>query len=241
MTLFLRRLATFFGIATVMFGFFAFVPPIHQDPNYHRFADARTILSVPNFWNVVSNLPFLVIALFGASKLRPLSLEHVTLLMGIAGVGIGSAYYHVRPNEASLFWDRLPMTVVFMSLVALTVGERRSEELGRRVLFPLIATGITSVIVWRISGDLRMYAIVQFGSMLAVLAMLAFYPSRRQSSSAMAWVVLLYTLAKAAELLDHQIATQIATGGHPWKHAIAACAVFAYVWQKRPRPSLHLC
>jgi hypothetical protein len=32
--------------------------PIHQDQSYHYFADERSFFGVPNFWNVVSNLPF---------------------------------------------------------------------------------------------------------------------------------------------------------------------------------------
>jgi len=36
------------------------LPPIQQDPNYHNFADRRTLLGIPNFWNVASNAAFLV-------------------------------------------------------------------------------------------------------------------------------------------------------------------------------------
>ncbi|RPJ59548.1 MAG: hypothetical protein EHM24_27820 [Acidobacteria bacterium] len=32
------------------------MPAIPQDPSYHHFADQRTILGVPHFWNVASNL-----------------------------------------------------------------------------------------------------------------------------------------------------------------------------------------
>src|SRR5215472_9282020 len=42
-----------------------FVPPIAQDQSYHDFADQRTLLGIPNFWNVVSNFPFLVIGATG--------------------------------------------------------------------------------------------------------------------------------------------------------------------------------
>ncbi len=39
----------------------AFVKPIAQPPEYHAFKDARAVLGIPNFLNVVSNLPFLII------------------------------------------------------------------------------------------------------------------------------------------------------------------------------------
>jgi hypothetical protein len=37
------------------------LPPIPQDQSYHQFADQRILLGIPNFWNVVSNLPFIAI------------------------------------------------------------------------------------------------------------------------------------------------------------------------------------
>ena len=40
-------------------------PAIHQPLAYHRFADTRTLLGIPNFWNVLSNLPFLLVGLAG--------------------------------------------------------------------------------------------------------------------------------------------------------------------------------
>ncbi len=36
------------------------VPAMPQPLSYHAFADCRTLWSVPNFFNVLSNLPFLV-------------------------------------------------------------------------------------------------------------------------------------------------------------------------------------
>ncbi|MGZ8797057.1 MAG: ceramidase domain-containing protein, partial [Thermoanaerobaculia bacterium] len=44
--------------------------PIPQDASYHAFADRRTVLGVPNFWNVISNLPFLLVGIAGLRALR---------------------------------------------------------------------------------------------------------------------------------------------------------------------------
>src|SRR5215471_14605771 len=41
------------------------VPPISQDQSYHAFADQRTLLGIPHFWNVVSNLPFIAVGAMG--------------------------------------------------------------------------------------------------------------------------------------------------------------------------------
>src|ERR1700735_4356600 len=130
-----------------------FLPPVLQDPNYHNFADVRTLLGIPNFWNVISNAAFLTAAAFGIRALRSRSAftepweRHAfgVLLAGTVMVAIGSAYYHLRPDSATLFWDGLPMTLVFMSLFAATIGERINLHIGRQCLLPLLALGVTSV------------------------------------------------------------------------------------------------
>ena len=46
------------------------LPPIAQSQNYHDFADQRTILGIPHFWNVVSNLPFIAVGTAGLLQCR---------------------------------------------------------------------------------------------------------------------------------------------------------------------------
>lgn len=41
------------------------LPPVAQDLNYQLFADQDTWLGMPNFWNVVSNLPFVAVGIYG--------------------------------------------------------------------------------------------------------------------------------------------------------------------------------
>lgn len=215
----------------------AVLPPIAQDPRYHLFADSRTFFGIPNFWNVISNAPFLVIALYAArAHRRPDAFlfrweraAHATLLAATAAVSFGSAYYHLRPDDGRLFWDRLPMAVVFMSLLAAVIGERLSPETGRRLLVPLLLSGAASVLYWHLSGDLRPYAVVQYGALLAVPLLLVLFPAR-YSGTVWTWAALgLYTLAKSAELLDGVIASAIPMGGHPLKHLLAAAALLAYL------------
>lgn len=237
MVTFYRRSAIAAGAALLLAIGFAALPPIAQDPRYHAFADARTLFGVPNFWNVISNLPFLAVALYGARTLRSRTafvepwerIAYGALLTGTAAVAVGSAYYHLRPDDARLCWDRLPMALVFMSLVAATIGERIGVRAGKRSLLPLIALGFGSVLYWHYSGDLRVYCVVQFGSLLAVPLLLALCPPRYSGAGRMWFVVILYVFAKVAESLDREIASVAATGGHPWKHLAAAGAIFVYV------------
>ena len=232
-----RRLGSIAVAASLIATCFLIVPPIAQDPRYHAFADGRTLHGVPNFWNVISNVPFLLVALYGIKSLRRRvafiepweRMACCLVLAGTAAVGVGSTYYHLHPDDARLVWDRLPMTVVFMSLVAATIGERVSMNAGRLLLAPMILLGLGTVLYWQYSGDLRPYGIVQFGSILAMPLMLARFPPRYSAGGWLWGTVVLYALAKLVELLDHEIASCLATGGHPWKHLFAAGAIFLYV------------
>ena len=105
-------------------------PPIHQSLEYHRFVDTRTIFGVPNFWNVASNLPFVLVGLAGLAWMarhvtkvdRCLRAAWLVLFVGVVLVGLGSSWYHLAPGNATLVWDRLPMTLAFMLASNFTPG-----------------------------------------------------------------------------------------------------------------------
>ena len=212
------------------------LPPIAQDPAYHAFADRRTILGIDNFWNVVSNLPFLLAGLYGLGRLsrvprKALKTPFLMLGLGVILVGLGSAAYHYRPSTATLVWDRLPMTVTFMALFSLVLSDRVDEGLGRALLWPLIGAGVASVAYWywtelQQHGDLRAYAVVQFLPLLLMPSML-FVSRGRWLSTGWLWGVLAaYVLAKAAEYYDGLFYEWMGlAGGHSLKHVLAAGAV----------------
>jgi len=213
------------------------LPPIRQDPAYHVFADRVTLVNVPNFWNVVSNLPFVLVGLLGFRKLpelqRHLSVPaYLLFCMGTILVGAGSAYYHYTPTSDTLVWDRLPMTVSFMALFAIVISDRISVPLGRWLLWPLVFTGVASVLYWDWTelqgrGDLRAYGLVQFLPMLLIPVMLI---SAGGSGLRAPWLwatLMTYALAKLAEQFDAAI--YAATGllsGHSLKHLLGGLAVF---------------
>jgi len=235
------RVALLLGFAVAAVGFLLIAPPITQDPGYHSFADHRSLWGVPNFWNVVSNLPFLLVAFYGLHALRSSAAFSATwergaycaLLAGVALVAFGSAYYHAWPDNTTLVWDRLPMAVVFMALLATAIGERISMTIRRLMLVPLILLGVASVLYWRATGDLRPYIVVQFYPMVAIPLML--FLSRYTGSAAIGAMIGLYALAKLLELFDSQIGAELATGGHPGKHLAGAGAMFCYVQMVRRR------
>lgn len=125
-------------------------PPIAQPLSFHHFADTRSLWGIPNFGNVMSNVPFVVIGVYGiwlvAAAPAPRSIRSIYLVLfaGVVLTGLGSAHYHWHPDNDTLVWDRIPMTIVFMSFLAATLAELVNRPLGVRLLVPLVALGITS-------------------------------------------------------------------------------------------------
>jgi hypothetical protein len=72
-----------------------FVGPIPQDPRYHLFADSSQTLGLRNFWNIVSNFPFIAVGLFGLSRYSRLTQPesrsgYIVFCVAAVFVGIGS-------------------------------------------------------------------------------------------------------------------------------------------------------
>jgi len=211
------------------------LPPIPQDQNYHDFADQRTLLRIPHFWNVVSNTPFIVIGAVGLWPLRR-GPAIVILFLGILLTGFGSAYYHLDPDDSTLFWDRLPMAIAFMTILAMAVGERLDAKTGAILLWPLIAIGVLSILLWRWTGDLRPYGWVQFFPCLVLPVLFLRFPPKYSCTSYWLIAAALYVLAKLFEFNDGAIySVGSILSGHTLKHVAAAAACFAILrhFQKR--------
>jgi hypothetical protein len=216
----------------------AMADPVPQDPLYHLFADQRPMAGIPNFLNVMSNLPFLLIGIMGwrtiaaneASVTAATRLAWVIFFFGVSLTAFGSGYFHLQPNNDTLVWDRLPMTIGFMSLVSIIVSEYFSPKLGRQILIPLLLFGAASVVYWAITesqgaGDLRPYAIVQFLPMLLIPLVIILYRTRSDLGPYVWWMIGFYVAAKVAEQLDDNLfALGGALSGHSLKHLLASLA-----------------
>jgi hypothetical protein len=231
------------------------VPRIPQPQSYHHFADHRSFLGIPNFGDVASNLPFAVIGVWGLSFLlfsnsNELS-EHFIeqreqwpyyfVFLGLLLTAFGSSYYHLNPNNATLVWDRLPMTITFMAMVTAVIAERISLRLGLWLLPVLLLVGLSSVYQWYWSefqgaGDLRFYASVQAYSALVILLGLLM-PRRYTRTADFGYVIGFYALAKALETFDRPIFAALHfVSGHTLKHLAAAAAgycILRMVQQRR--------
>src|SRR5262249_32907020 len=59
------RLLLLAGACTPLAAVIFVRPPLPQDLAYHHFVDQRTLLGIPHFANVVSNVPFLLVGAAG--------------------------------------------------------------------------------------------------------------------------------------------------------------------------------
>ena len=215
-------------------------PAIPQDSAYHVLADTRTFLGIPNFGDVASNVAFLLVGVLGLRMCRHAAgavRAWTVFFLGVALVFFGSTWYHWSPNDASLVWDRLPMTVAFMALVVAVVSEHAGARLEGLLLGPGIALGMASVAWWASTGDLRPYLWVQAAPLACILYVLLAYRGRYTHRLCLAAAFVAYAAAKAAEFNDGDIYRLLTVSGHTVKHLLAAFGIFfIYLMLRRRKP-----
>ncbi len=229
-------------IPSASLAFYLSLTPFAGDPCYHCFADARPALGVPNFADVLSNLPFLIVGIFGLKHWkahRPSDGRYSWLVfhLGVIGVAIGSAYYHWNPNDATLVWDRLPMTLAFIGLSLAMMAELVHPAFDRHPLMPALLIGTGSVIYWYTMQDLRPYLWVQTLPLLVVPTTTAVFPKRFTHRRYLIFAVAFYLGAKMAERHDSNVFEILggSISGHTIKHLLAAggCAMIVIMLYRR--------
>jgi hypothetical protein len=232
-------------LTLIAVGSLPFFPSIPQSVSYNDYADKRRLWGIPNFANVVSTVPFLGVGVYGFVSIgervrqvpRGLVYLYALLFAGIFLTGLGAAYYHAAPDNGRLVYSRLATTLVFMTVLAITVAEFMDYVTGITLLAPLWLFGIGSVMWWhfgdqRGEGDLRLYNLVQFYPLVFIpLIVLLFYtPKHRAALLCLLWVTGWYVLARLFELLDRTIYSWHGwVSGHSLKHLAAAVATFYLV------------
>ena len=228
--------------------------PIPQDPAYHNFADQRHIGGIQNFWNVVSNVPMFFLGIYGLN----LAFQHfgqradftakwipVVLALGIFTASIGSAYYHYNPNNETLVWDRLPMTLMFMSVFSLIAYDLIGPNWGRWAFVLSIPLGIFSIWYCQITeaaghGDLRPYAFVQFFPM-AIAPVVIWLSNKKTTYIRYIWFVIAwYGIAKVFEHFDRETYQILGFwSGHTIKHLLGALSLVYLLMLVRARDAQH--
>jgi hypothetical protein len=128
------------------------------------------------------------------------------------------------------------MSIAFMAILANVIEERIDEHVGRVLLWPLVALGLVSLIVWLRTDDLRLYAWVQFFPCLALPLTIALFAPKYTGTGYWFAAAGFYLLAKLLEQFDSAVYEALHfMSGHPLKHVTAACACYAIYLSFRTR------
>jgi hypothetical protein len=239
------------GLTLLAVALALFLPAVPQTIAYHDFADKRTAYGIENFLDVASNVAF---ALAGGAGLllvlRPRTSfastaerwPYLVFCIGVLLTAAGSCYYHLEPNNETLFWDRLPMTIAFMSLISAQIVDRIDVRTGLLALVPMLLIGIGTVVYWIVTerqgrGNVMPYVVLQAYVVIVLLKLTAMHPSRYTHGNAVYAVFAGYLLAKVFELYDRQIFELTGVvSGHTLKHVVAGLAgvpVAYMLWRRR--------
>lgn len=238
-------------VATVVV---AALKPIPQPLSYHDFADSRRLLAIPNALNVLSNLPFVAVGFLGLVFIlhrgsgleRPHCWAYGILFAGLLLTGIGSAYYHLSPDNQRLVADRLPMTIAMAGFITVPLCDRFSPR-SLWISPLLLALGMGTVVQWSVSehhgrGDLRWYVLYQGLTIICATAVILMFPARTDGTRAFGIAVVANIAAKVFEMLDkpiYQLGGIIS--GHTLKHLSAGLGFVPLVFfvYSRIRPGRH--
>jgi len=216
------------------------LPSISLDIAYHHFADRRTIFTISNGSNVLSNVLFSISGILGFRcfshfKSSPTVLRWQFFFASITFVGLGSAYYHWFPSNNSLFWDRLPMALGFASLAASLFAERFGERIGQVLFGPFIFLSTTSIVYWWFTeqlglGDLRPYILAQYLPLLLMPILLILFPKGVRWDRPYWILFIVYAIAKGFEWRDLAFYewTSHIISGHTLKHVLSAMAILFF-------------
>ena len=236
--------------AAIVAAVFVFAGPIPQPQNYYNFADQKTIFGVPNFWNVLSNLPFLLVGAAGIIADRKNQLVHDNypgypvyqmLFWGVGLTCLGSSWFHLNPNNETLVWDRLPMTIGFMAFMVGLLSEYTRREWQKVLMYPMLLAGFASVAYWIVSenmgrGDLRPYVLVQFVPLILLPIIALTRRPKFTRGRDLIGVFFFYFLAKILEFFDREIFEIFnVISGHSLKHLAAAFATYLLLQMLRKR------
>lgn len=213
-------------------------PAVAQHAAYHAFADSHTRWGLPNAWDVLSNLPFAAVGLFGLYRLRtarstldrPQRLLALLALTGLWLTAAASSWYHLSPDDGRLVVDRLGMSVAFAGVLGLA-GCRVSARAGLAVAVFVLVAAPAAVLGWRATGNLLPWTVLQAGGTLLLLAMALLPAGPGILHVRWGLVVGAYALAKALEVGDHAVwqFTGGLVSGHTLKHLVAAAAAWPLV------------
>ncbi len=239
-------------LALAIIVFFILCPPIPQNPAYHAFADQRQLLHINNALNVLSNIMFIAAGIYAMLRFNTdekfntseaIRISTNVFFFGVILIGIGSAYYHANPNNQTLLWDRLPMSIALMAFFNLVIAAFIDQAIAKKLLTWMLLTGVVSVFYWYFTelaghGDLRFYGLVQFIPLLITPYILYRYQSNSLHKKPIVILLLFYFIAKVFELGDIPLFNLTGwISGHTIKHLISGFAPLLVLYAIIPNSS----
>ncbi|MBA3901264.1 MAG: hypothetical protein H0X62_13830 [Bacteroidetes bacterium] len=223
------------------------MPPIPQPQEYHDFTDKRPLLGIPNFMDVVSNLPFFFIGLWGLfiinlnKNKENIKAIFFTIFFGFIILTFGSGYYHWNPNNHTLAYDRVAMAIIFMAFFAFIIYDYIDKNTGKFLLPWLVLIGIISVLWWywtevKSEGVLRLYILVQYFPVIAIPLIMVLFKNTYNYRKEVFFIYLFFIIAKLTEETDEEIYNLTGfISGHTLKHFFMAVSVVFIVLLARKR------
>ncbi|HSJ96306.1 MAG TPA: hypothetical protein VLC53_04500 [Myxococcota bacterium] len=218
--------------------------PIGQPESYHDFADRRPLLGLPNAADVLSNVGFALAGLWGfrvlrtsesRARLRRAAPGYLLFVAALLLTALGSAWYHLAPDNGTLLWDRLPIALACAGLLGGARAQTVAPNQSAMATYVLAIAAVASVLWWsmteaRGAGDLRPYLLVQGAPLVLIPIWQAIARAPRAERIAFGVAILLYLAAKAAELADRQVLEMTGSlSGHTLKHLLAGAASLVLV------------
>lgn len=236
----LSLLVAVLGFAALILSF----PPQPQPQWYHEFADQRSLLGIPHFFNVISNLAFLVVGGWGLWQLRLVQGRFAyryeyrlwqCFFIAVVLICLGSGYYHLAPSDDTLLWDRLAIALAFGLLLSIALEEHLPTRMALSAGAILILYALFSVLYWWWSeqqgnGDLRLYLLLQTLTLSLLPLIYLLYHGRYDHHRYIPLSVAVYFLAVLSEWLDEEI-YQLGglVSGHTLKHLLVALSVVVLI------------
>jgi hypothetical protein len=214
-------------LAGILIAAMALHGPIAQLDNYHAFADQRTLFGIAHVGDVLSNIGFLLVALYGAFRMRKrFDAAEAVFFGALALTAAGSTWYHLAPDNARLVWDRLPIALACAALLAGALPK------VRMALPTLTAFAALSVWWWSATGDLRPYLLIQLAPLVLIPLIQWQTAAPMAQRKAFGLAIVLYVLAKFCELGDQALYESLTfISGHTLKHLLATLAAFTLASQ----------
>ncbi|RJV00627.1 MAG: hypothetical protein DWC06_06080 [Candidatus Poseidoniales archaeon] len=220
--------------------------PIEQPQSYHNFADNREFLSIPNTLDVMSNIVIVFPGIMGLLLVKERSQKsllsedeisiHITLFSGMILTFAGSVWFHLDPNDSTLFWDRLGMSVVIGSCISLLIHDMWDRNIVAKIHIPILVLSILSVVSWTIFDDLRFYFIIKHHPFVLLPILMYFGQSIYDNVSGYIKGLSMFVLATIFEFTDLRIFELTGfISGHTMKHIFAGIGLWFLMVMIRDR------